>query len=56
MPESIKFDDTLSLKVDLTTLQQGELAQTGAFVLADPVNFSFAPRTILKDKIQASEF
>lgn len=49
MPDSITFDSSLQLKVDLATLQQGELTQSGAFVLADPINFAFAPRNMLKE-------
>jgi hypothetical protein len=49
MPDSITFDSNLQLKVDLATLQQGELTQSGAFVLADPINFAFSPRNMLKE-------
>lgn len=55
MPESIKFEENLHLRIDLSTLQQGELAQSGAFVLADPVNFNFAPRFLLRELIKKNE-
>jgi hypothetical protein len=46
MPEI--FTKTIELMPDITTLRQSILSDKGAFVLADPVNISVAPRTILK--------
>lgn len=50
----LKFTKVLKLKPDLTTLRQSALATSGAFVLADPVDVSVAPRTILKNSIKDS--
>ena len=43
----------LILKPDISTLRQSELRESGAFVLADCVNLPYAPRNLLKTKIQA---
>ena len=48
MPAELEFTKNLQLKPDISTLRQSVLSPSGAFVLADPIEVPFAPRTLLQ--------
>jgi hypothetical protein len=48
MPSELEFSKNLQLKPDITTLRQSILSPSGAFVLADPIEVPFAPRSLLQ--------